>query len=184
MRQTQQVTNRLLVGILCSIGLVASLLRGAVADEAWLVKVQIDLDASGHNTHTVWLRAPGSPISHMELRVTPSFNEGNEVTDWDVELLSFSDRTGNPERNLLAPKGNWHGLQPFMVLPRDIDGHGYYPARREIRQEGFHCVITVLGGETKPSRVTPNLVVFESLRLEVELDVDQPKRGPTPKSQK
>lgn len=90
-----------------------------------------------------------------------------------MQLLKYSPRTGKPGDNLLAEKV--HGLQPFVVIPADVEGHGYYPQQREIRRNGFHCAITVLDGETKASRLTPKLTVFESLRLEVKLDVDRQK---------
>ncbi len=153
----------------------------AASDGGWPLKATIELNAETHNSHSLWLRDPRSPLSSVELRVTPDVNDANEVITWDVQLLKYSPRTGKPGDNLLAEKV--HGLQPFVVIPADVEGHGYYPQRREIRRNGFHCVITVLGGETKASRVTPNLVVFESLRVEIELDVDQQKRGPTPKSE-
>ena len=176
MRRTDsQMAKRLFVGILCSIGLVASFARSAVADDAWPVKVQVDVNAESHNSHTVWLRDPKSPLSHLELRVTPLFNDADEVIGWDVELVKFSDQTGNPGPNLLAPKGNWHGWQSFMIRPTDLG-----ESRRDIRRNGFRCTITVLGSETKSSRATPKLTVFESLRLQIELAVDQQKGKPAP----
>jgi hypothetical protein len=145
------------------------------SENVWPVKVVIDLDARSHNSHLIWLREPGAPLSHMELRVTPDFNNDNEVAVWEVELLKFDVETGKPGDNLLEPKEGSIGLQPFGIIPADAEGHGYYPRRREISRSGFRCVIDVLGGTTKPSRAVSTLTVFESLRLEIELGVDQQK---------
>lgn len=152
----------------------------APAETGWPLKLTVELNAETHNSHSVRFPDPRSPFPEMELRVTPWTNAANEVMAWNVELLRYSARTGKPWPNLLAPSGNWHGLQPFGIVPADVEGKGAYPKRREIRRNGFRCVITVLGGKTKPSRVTPKLTVFESLRLEIELDVDHPERGLTP----
>ena len=173
--------RRLHLGLVALSALTAlSLSSPTAAESGWPLKLTVELNAETHNSHSVRFPDPRSPFPEMELRVTPWPNAANEVVTWDVELLKYSARTGKPGENLLAPSGNWHGLQPFGIVPADVEGKGAYPQQRDIRRNGFHCVITVLGGQTKPSRVTPNLTVFESLRLEIELDVDQPKQSATP----
>ncbi len=173
-----------LVGLLCVSALSAlSVSLPAAAESGWPLKLTVELNAETHNSHSVRFPDPRSPFPEMELRVTPWTNAANEVITWDVELLKYFARTGKPGQNLLAPSGNWHGLQPFGIVTADVEGKGAYPQQREIRRNGFRCVITVLGGQTKPSRVTPNLTVFESLRLEIELDVDQQKGKRTPQPQ-
>ena len=159
------LTKMSVIGALCLIGVAGSFARNALADNAWPVKVHIDVSAEGHNAHTVWLRDPQSPLSHLELRVTPLFNNEDEVIGWDVELLRFSEQTGNPGPNLLAPRGNWHGWQSFMIRPTDLEER-----RREILRDDFRCLITILGSQTKPSLSIPGLTVFESLQLGIELN--------------
>jgi hypothetical protein len=169
-----------LVASLCIVAL--NVLPSPVLSESgWPLKATIELNAETHNSHSLWFHDPRSPLSSMELRVTPEVNDANEVLTWEVDLLRYSPRTGKHGDNLLAEKVK--GLQPFVVIPADVEGHGYYPRQREIRRNGFRCVITVLGGETKASRVTPNLTVFESLRLEIELDVDHQEGSATPQPQ-
>jgi hypothetical protein len=130
-------------------------------------RVEISLSADHHNAHIAWLPTRGRAF---ELRVVPTFDGWNDVDSWEVQLFS-AVKTGRDGRNLLAPAGNWHGLQPFDVLPGDIEGAGVYPGRRVIERGEFTCTIEVLGGAARPSRVTPGARIFDSLTLAVEIDL-------------
>lgn len=128
-------------------------------------RVEISLDAERHNAHILWI--PGKPL---ELRVTPAFDAWNDVQSWEVGIFHFADKGG---RNLLAPTRNWHGLQPFHVLPDDVEGSGFGP-RRVIKRPEFRCTIEILEEVTKPSRVMAGMRVFESLKLAVEVELKPP----------
>lgn len=53
--------------------------------------------------------APDSPLK-------PEYDVGGRLLGWDLILQTAT----RPSRNLLEPRGNWRGLQPWMLRANDL----------------------------------------------------------------
>lgn len=68
----------ILLGLLC-VSVLNAVLSQAASEGGWPLKATVELNAETHNSHSLWLRDPRSPLSSMQLRVTPDVNDANEV---------------------------------------------------------------------------------------------------------
>lgn len=129
------------------------------------VSFHIELDAVQHNAYVASIRNNnGMPV--YELRLDPVFDVANDVTGWDVSVFDLQQDHLSDQRNLLAPRGNWHGLQPFMIR---AGGNDVFGRKRTVSGDGISCVIEVIEQKTLPSEVLPGARVFESARILLQL---------------
>ena len=132
---------------------------------------RIEISLHGVDRYEYKLRPvrAGKETKTLAIELIPEFCVGHEIIGWDVDIHTISLSAGTRSRNLLEPEGNWHGLQPFMILAQDIDRSTEFNSRRDFWVGAFHFVVEISGGRTKLSTGDPTEPVIESLQLAVEV---------------
>lgn len=128
------------------------------------VSFEVELDAVRHNAHVESIRNDKN-MPLYELRLDPVFDGAGGIIGWDVGVFDLRPEAKPHRRNLLAPSGNWHGLQSFMIIAtsRDIFGQ-----RWNAQGDGISCAIEVVDQKTSPSDALPGALLFESAKIRLQ----------------
>jgi hypothetical protein len=163
------VTTRALILVLAAIAVHSSVAEAE--------RITVALNQGGPEWFSRTIHLPGR--GDFEVRVDPEKLPSGDIIGWNVELYERI-KPGVVAGNLLEPKGNWHGLQPFMVVPRDVQERRW--RSQVITVTGLRCSIEVLDGEIRPSAERDGEMFFVSLRLAIEItqQTQRPRTKATP----
>ena len=117
------------------------------------------------------------------LSVEPEFLNPESAGMAELDLVLRRSHDKPDAENLLAPEGNWHGVQSFMFPSWDFkDGikGSVYGEKRTISAEraGLTVEVTVL--EAKVRRLSDGDYLFDELDLRIDV-YNEPSRSKPPK---
>lgn len=105
---------------------------------------------------------------YVRLRLLPDRNADGSIALWSVELYEVMG-AGVVKGNLLEPSTAWHGIQPFMIVPRDVDEPSWR-SRPAIRAGILECSIEILSGKTRERIGAGGERALESVNVRITLE--------------
>jgi hypothetical protein len=99
-----------------------------------------------------------------EFLVLPEEDLANHLIGWQAFFYSSGDRN----KNLLEPRGTWHGLQPFMIMAEDLQagpGRSTFGAKRTINIPQLGLVVSIEVASVSTQAEPDGTVVFGNLAL-------------------
>ena len=133
---------------------VAEFARGSSATAPWSTYVYT---SDGRRAYVMWFSA--------EYDVA-----GNLV---GIDLVLNRSGRRDPDFNLLAPSGNWHGLQPYMFPASDLvhgpEGTGF-GASRTISVGRVRLVVKIAILASKVSKASAGSYQVDQLRLSIDVE--------------
>jgi hypothetical protein len=144
-------TNRISTLLVLSIFWAASLFTPAFAAAIPIAKGQppqltLRYSVKGLSPTFVLLKSPRGVT--YQLSLLPHYDVGNHLVVIDLVLARSDKKASTNERNLLEPKGMWHGYEPFIFAAHDyVKGaqKSIYGATRVMRLQDLGMEMRVTG---------------------------------------
>ena len=137
-----------------------------------VLPLNVELSYTRQSSMNAWLGVVSTATKQhaYELRVGPELDTRGEIVAWDVSLYD-AERRG---RNMLAPRGQWHGLQAFTIAAGDLKlgaEKSAFGSTRTIKVEEVGAAVRIqIVDADVTSGDDPLLHRFESLRLRLSVE--------------
>ena len=143
---------------------VAEFARGSSPTATWSTYIYT---SDGRRAYVMWF--------------SPEYDvAGNLVV---LELVLNRIGRHDPDFNLLAPSGNWHGLQPYTFAGSDL-AHGPertgFGASRTISAGRVRLVVKIVILAAKVSKTSTGSYQVDQLRLSIDVENLQPAKAVYP----
>jgi len=117
-----------------------------------------------------WIAAVASrrPGISLQLSVMPEFDISGNLLGWQVALVNLRA----PDKNLLEPRGNWHGLQAYDLMATDFrqgpERSAFGRSRRiDLPEKG---VLVIAVAKAVVSDSGEGISVFDDLVLDLSIE--------------
>jgi hypothetical protein len=170
-------------GVLCGSILISGAACAISAPLIVPLHAKVHWDASRARDWKTYVYSSSSEARYV-LWLFPQYEVGHHIVGLDLVLNETGHEDWN--ENLLAPKGNWHGLEPFMLTASELadgtDGMNFGPRIRiPVKEKGLIVAVDVLGAKVDPFRNgDPNVLPhgdyeFKELDLSISVENLRPK---------
>jgi hypothetical protein len=119
---------------------------------------------------SVLIKSNGGRTMYV-LTLEPDFDVGHHVVTLELALRRPGEKNG--AANLLAPSGNWHGLQPYDFPATDLAQgvkKSVFGEKRTMVLQSLGIVLQITISNAKVSPTSGNDYQLEALDLRIEVD--------------